>query len=1019
MPIGWIARHARYFAPALILLCAVNAHADCKGKYEKIPMKYKFLWWEIPYEEDGELLGIIYDNKEVTITKFPRPNDPTSQIELSNRAKMAMSEFRVMLLHCLQGILSDAEKKTLGFAAALPSGPSVTAASRIAGADLNGDGNGDFVSVLSRFADVSVWLGRANGTHNNPVIYPTGANPTSVLIADFDKDGKLDLAVAHQGNFTNETGHIAVLLGNGDGTFRTAVKYTAGVLPSSLAVGDFNGDGRPDLAVSNSGSQGYAGLPADTGSVSILLGKGDGTFGAASRIAAGDGPASVLPYDLNNDQKTDLIVANRDSGTFSVLRGNGDGTFQPQANTAVGPKPAYLGVSDLNGDAVPDIIVLHSVSATLSVWLGQPNAAYQLKGRYLTGVQINSFAILDFEADPRPYLLAPDAVGTRLLAYPVHLDGALDAPPAYIVGTDPRSASVADFDRDGELDVVVASSGQLSLLRGRHGRTLQEPQAIPLTNASTGGAVLSVASGDFDGDGRPDIAILGANRIAVLKGLGNGTFQAGAVLTGLDRPYTFSVLDVNGDGKHDIVSVNQANLTQGNVTVFLGSGNGSFQAPQVYATGNRSSFLATGDLNKDGRADLVVVNKGDLGANKGTLSLLLSKQDGTYLPAVNLPAGESPESAAMADFNGDGLLDISYTGLASRSPNYIFAVTVLPGKGDGTFLAPVATKVGDLPGFSLAADFDRDGRADLIVSHCCGQTDLALLRGRGDGTFEQTHVAGGADPVALATGDFDQDGRLDLVVVDNAGGRDAGAIAILFNEMDPATHVSAASFETGNIPPNSIASAFGNRLASGMAGTPSTNWPETLAGTAVRVRDRTGAERPAKIAFAGPGQVNYLMPPGTAEGQAVVTITSQDGTVTQARVGVQRIGPGVFFIGNDLAAAFVLRNPGTAGEALEQVVELDAGSQIVARPIDLGSDADQVVLLLFATGIRGRASESSVEVTIGGVPAQVLYAGPQGEFPGLDQINVLIPKSLRGRGLVNVEVVVEDIVAKTVKIRVK
>ena len=207
--------------------------------------------------------------------------------------------------------------------------------------DFNGDGKLD-LAVLNNGSDsVSVLLGTGDGTFGPARNYGTGPQPTSVAIGDFNRDGKLDLVVT---NFANES--ISVLLGNGDGTFQTARSYGAGTQPWSVAVGDFNGDSSLDLAVANKGSD----------NVSILLGNGDGTFRAAGNDRVGSAPVSVAVGDFNRDGKLDLAVANSDSNNISVLPGNGDGTFQAATNYVVA-SPQSLAVGDLNGDGILDLIV--------------------------------------------------------------------------------------------------------------------------------------------------------------------------------------------------------------------------------------------------------------------------------------------------------------------------------------------------------------------------------------------------------------------------------------------------------------------------------------------------------------------------------------------------------------------------------------------------------------------------------------------------------------------------------------
>src|SRR2546430_5064256 len=186
------------------------------------------------------------------------------------------------------------------------------------------------------------------------VNYGAGASPYSVVVGDFNGDGVPDLVVANFGNpYSSQTisGSVSVLLGKGDGAFRSAVTYDAGRNPSSVRAADFNGDGKPDLAIANSVCSG--GGP----NVSVLLGKDGGTFEAAFNYVGVAEPSSVGVGDFNGDGKPDLAVADLGSGTVAMLLGNGDGTFQAGVGVAAGTRPEFLAVGDFNGDGKPDLVV--------------------------------------------------------------------------------------------------------------------------------------------------------------------------------------------------------------------------------------------------------------------------------------------------------------------------------------------------------------------------------------------------------------------------------------------------------------------------------------------------------------------------------------------------------------------------------------------------------------------------------------------------------------------------------------
>jgi uncharacterized protein (TIGR03437 family) len=236
-------------------------------------------------------------------------------------------------------------------------------------------------------------------------------------------------------------------------------------------------------------------------------------------------------------------------------------------------------------------------------------------------------------------------------------------------------------------------------------------------------------------------------------------------------------------------------------------------------------------------------------------------------------------------------------------------------------------------------------------------------------------------------------------------------------------NVSAASFSNPPLAAESIVTAFGYNLATITLAATANPLPTSLAGTTVAVRDSAGVMRLAPLFFVSPTQINYQMPPGTAAGMAIVIVTSGDGTVTAGAVQIATVAPGLFTAdasGKGLAAAIALRIRAGGAQSFEPVAQYNpAQNRFIAVPIDLGPVTDQVYLILFGTGERNRSSLSAVNVKIGGIDAPVNYAGMQGGFVGVDQINARIPRGLAGRGEVDVILTADGKPANTVKINIK
>jgi uncharacterized protein (TIGR03437 family) len=236
--------------------------------------------------------------------------------------------------------------------------------------------------------------------------------------------------------------------------------------------------------------------------------------------------------------------------------------------------------------------------------------------------------------------------------------------------------------------------------------------------------------------------------------------------------------------------------------------------------------------------------------------------------------------------------------------------------------------------------------------------------------------------------------------------------------------VSAASFAPrGPLAPDSIASAFGQGLAAGIEAAASVPLPTSLGGVTVNIKDSKGREHLAPLFFVAPGQINYLVPPEVAPGTASLTVLSASQTVAAGILQVAPVAPALFSAnanGQGAAAALAIKVAGDGSQSIQAAYQcgLEAGSCVPA-PIDLGGEADQVILVLFGTGIRGRSDPVAVQVKIAGADSEVLYAGPQPEYSGLDQINARLPRELAGRGEVDVEVTVDGAVANTVRVSVR
>lgn len=472
-------------------------------------------------------------------------------------------------------------------------------------ADFNGDGKLDVALVSGAGYSIGVLLGNGDGTFGAEQIFGTGNSPANVAVADFNGDGKPDLATA---DYDASEGTASVLLGNGDGTFQARPDYPVEVIATGVTFGDFNGDGYLDMAVAALCNVAYN---CTSRTVDIFLGSGDGTFSAPTTYAVQNitpsaypaGGSSIIAADLNHDGKLDLVVANFqqiDSNNvlgISVLLGNGDGTFQPHTDyagaslaqdTGYPSEGASLAAADLNCDGNLDIVATGPGLGAV-VWLGNGDGTFRTAVQYSnTGGGSSALAVGDFNGDGIPDLAVTNGSQTFLAnndgggswifqgaTVSILLgkgDGTFGPPVAYATAFDPESVATGDFNKDGKLDLAVPGGPQgqaeVSILLGNGDGTFQEAMefsvegTLPYDNFEPP-ALIEVAVGDFNLDGRLDVVVGGYSDgiIGLLLGNGDGTFQPVTSYGVGPGPYMIAVGDFNNDGKPDLATANTGSVS--------------------------------------------------------------------------------------------------------------------------------------------------------------------------------------------------------------------------------------------------------------------------------------------------------------------------------------------------------------------------------------------------------------------------------------------------------------------------
>jgi uncharacterized protein (TIGR03437 family) len=259
--------------------------------------------------------------------------------------------------------------------------------------------------------------------------------------------------------------------------------------------------------------------------------------------------------------------------------------------------------------------------------------------------------------------------------------------------------------------------------------------------------------------------------------------------------------------------------------------------------------------------------------------------------------------------------------------------------------------------------------------------------------------------------DLDGTGGIDLLVATSDSGADSSLVPLVNGSPAPVpllTSVSAASFDGERVAPESLVSGFGADLAAGSEAAQAVPLPTSLAGSSLEIADSAGTKHTPGLLFISPSQVNYLMPRNVANGLATATLSAANGAKSRGYLNVQSVAPALFtFNAEGLVAGAVVRVKPGGAQTEEPIFQQPQPGQIVAKPIDLGPDGDQVFLVMYGTGIRRRFNLDLVSVTIGGETIKPEYAGPQGQFEGLDQVNVKLPRSLAGKGSVEIRLRVD------------
>jgi hypothetical protein len=641
---------------------------------------------------------------------------------------------------------------------------------KVSTGDFDGDGKTDLVIVNNKSNSISVLRNTgSNGTVSfaAKVDFITGTQPWNISTGDLDGDGKLDIAVANLNSASvslfRNTSSVGII------SFTTKVDFTTGLSPYNISIGDLDGDGKLDLAVANNYSN----------SVSVLRNTGSsGTISFAAKVdfTTGTQTISVSMGDLDGDGKLDLAVTN--NGTIiSVLRntgGNGTVSFAAKVDFTTGSGANSISIVDFDGDGKLDFVVGNSNSNSLSVFRNTGSSgtiSFATKVDFTTGSNPSRISIGDLDGDGKLDLTVMNEYSNSISVLRNTCSSgtvSFAAKVDFFTETNPESISIGDMDGDGKLDLTVTNrySPFVSILRNTCSSGIIS--FATKVDFQTGTIPFISSSGDLDGDGKTDLAVVNEipNSVSVFRNTsssGTVSFAAKVDITTGTNPYSISTGDFDGDGKLDFAVTNNGSNTVSIFRNISSSGTISFATKVDFTTGTGPQSISVGDFDRDGKLDFAVLNyysnSVSVFRNSGSIGTI------SFATKVDFTTETGPINVSIGDLDGDNKLDIAVVNYNSSSVS-VFRNT--SSSGTVSFATKVNYTVGTFPSSISIGDLDGDGKLDLAVTSGSNLNNVSVFR-----NTSNSGIISFATIVTFTTGtilksvsidDLDGDGKLDLVV---------------------------------------------------------------------------------------------------------------------------------------------------------------------------------------------------------------------------------------------------------------